>query len=188
MLRGCVLTVLAPALSNMSLTQQSAPRAPLLADLHQSNGLTCAPCHADNLPKSPAADQTRIDCHGGVAAVRLPPDGLDATEQHYNGYAQAHNDEQFGRAPGSIGALQTPPFYAMELTPSFINTQGGPRRNKDAQIVDVAGNPIPRLYSSGEVGSIHGFQYNGGGNLGECVAFGRIAGQNAAKQKPWAQA
>jgi succinate dehydrogenase/fumarate reductase flavoprotein subunit len=120
-----------------------------------------------------------------AAAVNLPPDGLDATVQRFNGYAEAHADPEFGRAPGSLGALQTPPFYAMELTPSFINTQGGPRRNKDAQIVDVAGNPIPRLYSSGELGSIYGFQYNGGGNLGECVAFGRIAGQNAAKQKPW---
>ena len=44
--------------------------------------------------------------------------------------------------------------------------------------------PIPRLYSAGELGSIYSFNYNAGGNVGECFAFGRIAGRNAAKEKP----
>lgn len=72
----------------------------------------------------------------------------------------------------------------MELTPSFINTQGGPRRNKDAQIIGFGDQPIARLYSAGELGSIYSFNYNGGGNVGECFAFGRIAGRNAAHEKP----
>jgi len=121
-----------------------------------------------------------------AATVNLPPDGLDATVQRYNGFANDHKDEDFGRVPGSLSAIQTPPYYAMELTPSVLNTQGGPRRNKDSQIVNVHGVPIPRLYSAGELGSIYGFQYNGGGNIGECIAFGRVAGRNAAKEKPWA--
>jgi predicted oxidoreductase len=72
----------------------------------------------------------------------------------------------------------------MELTPSFVNTQGGPRRNKDAQIIGRDDKPIPRLYSAGELGSIYSFNYNAGGNIGECFAFGRIAGRNAAQDKP----
>ena len=72
----------------------------------------------------------------------------------------------------------------MELTPSFINTQGGPRRDKDARVIGVDGAPIPRLYSAGELGSIYGFLYQGGGNVGECFAFGRIAGRNAARERP----
>lgn len=121
-----------------------------------------------------------------ATAVKLPPDALNGTVERYNGLAQEHQDRDFSRAPHSLGMIQTPPFYAMELTPTFLNTQGGPRRNKDAQIVDANSKPIPRLYSAGELGSIYGFRYNGGGNIGECVAFGRIAGNNAARQKPWA--
>jgi succinate dehydrogenase/fumarate reductase flavoprotein subunit len=83
-----------------------------------------------------------------------------------------------------MAALNIPPFYAMELTPAFVNTQGGPRRNKDAQIMSVDGEAIGRLYSAGELGSIYAFLYLGGGNIDECFAFGRIAGRNAAKEEP----
>jgi len=43
----------------------------------------------------------------------------------------------------------------------------------------------PRLYSAGELGSIHSYLYQGSGNLGECMAFGRISGRNAASEIPW---
>ena len=51
------------------------------------------------------------------------------------------------------------PFYAIELSPSMLNTQGGPRRNEKAQIVRPDGTPIPRLYSAGELGSIYSYLY-----------------------------
>ena len=38
------------------------------------------------------------------------------------------------------------------------------------------GTPIPRLYSAGELGSIYSYLYQGTGNIGECLAFGRIPG------------
>jgi len=120
-----------------------------------------------------------------AAIIDLPPDTLEATVQRFNGFAQGQKDEDFNRAPASLKPIQTPPFYAMQLSPAFLNTQGGPRRNKDAQIVDTEGNPISRLYSSGELGAIYGFQYQGGGNIAECLAFGRIAGTNAAKEASW---
>jgi predicted oxidoreductase len=77
------------------------------------------------------------------------------------------------------------PFYAVELSPSMLNTQGGPRRNERAQIVRPDRSPIPRLYSSGELGSIYSYLYQGTGNLGECLAFGRVAGRNAVAEAPW---
>ena len=79
-----------------------------------------------------------------------------------------------------MAALDAPPYYAMALTPAFVNTQGGPRRDENAQIIGANGHPIGRLYSAGELGSIYSFLYQGGGNIGECFAFGRIAGRNAA--------
>ena len=84
-----------------------------------------------------------------------------------------------------LSPIKDAPFYAIEISPAFSATQGGPRRNARGQIVRPNGSPIPRLYSAGELGSIHSYLYQGGGNLGECMAFGRISGRNAAAEKPW---
>ena len=54
------------------------------------------------------------------------------------------------------------------------------RRNAKAQVLDPDGNPIPNLYSAGEFGGVASFYYNGGGNVAECLTFGKIAGTNAA--------
>jgi succinate dehydrogenase/fumarate reductase flavoprotein subunit len=81
--------------------------------------------------------------------------------------------------------IDTAPFYAIEIYPALINTQGGPRRNTRAQVLDSFEKPIPRLYSAGEFGSMWGIIYQGAGNIGECVVFGRIAGKSAAAEKPW---
>ena len=54
------------------------------------------------------------------------------------------------------------------------------RAATSAQIIDLNGDPIPNLYSAGEFGSVWCDMYNGGGNLGETMVFGRIAGTNAA--------
>ena len=116
--------------------------------------------------------------------IGLPAGTLEATVARFNASVSDGNDTEWGRAPATMAPLMTPPFYAMELTPAFVNTQGGPRRNKEAQIVDVDDAPIGRLYSAGELGSIYAFLYQGGGNIGECFAFGRIAGRNAAKEAP----
>jgi succinate dehydrogenase/fumarate reductase flavoprotein subunit len=128
----------------------------------------------------------RGDTIGSLASqVGLSQNVLEATVQRYNGFCSAGEDLDFNRSPASLKPIETPPFYIMELTPTFINTQGGPRRNQNAQIVDPSGKPIPRLYSAGELGSIYSFQYQGGGNVAECFAFGRIAGRNAAAETPW---
>jgi len=35
------------------------------------------------------------------------------------------------------------------------------------------------------MGSFFGMLYNGGGNLAECIAMGRVAGKNAAEEPAW---
>ena len=69
----------------------------------------------------------------------------------------------------------------MELTPTLTNTQGGAVRNANCEVIDLDGNVIPHLYSAGEFGSMYVHGYNGGGNVSEALATGRIAGANAAK-------
>jgi predicted oxidoreductase len=73
----------------------------------------------------------------------------------------------------------------MKTYPATYNTQGGPKRNGKCQIIDAFGQPIPRLYSGGEMGSFYGWMYNGGGNNAEALVTGKIAGMNVVAEKPW---
>ncbi|MBM3154280.1 MAG: FAD-dependent oxidoreductase [Chloroflexi bacterium] len=103
--------------------------------------------------------------------------------QSYNSYCEHKHDPAFGRPSQALVPLLEPPFFAIKLWPGSANTQGGPRRNQKAQVLDAYGNPIPRLYAAGELGSVYGQLYPmGGGNLAECFAFGRIAGEHAARE------
>jgi succinate dehydrogenase/fumarate reductase flavoprotein subunit len=127
----------------------------------------------------------KADSIAGLATmISIDPKTLDETVDRYNGFAMDRHDPDWGRANDRLTPIQSPPFYAMELTPSFVNTQGGPRRDEQARVIAVDGRLIPRLYSAGELGSIYGFLYQGGGNVGECFAFGRIAGAAAAHLCP----
>jgi predicted oxidoreductase len=114
----------------------------------------------------------------------LAPAVLEATVARWNAHCHAGVDSDYGRTK-MLCPIQQAPFYAVELSPSMLNTQGGPRRNAKAQIVCPNGSPIPRLYSAGELGSIYSYLYQGTGNIGECLAFGRIAGRHAAAERPW---
>jgi len=127
---------------------------------------------------------------------------LEQTVTRWNKDIEQEEDTLFGRPMKSVstdnpaykeletpvwsGPLKEPPFYAMELHPCLLNTQGGPRRDTAARCLDAFGNPIPRLYIAGELGSFWGIIYQGAGNIGECLVFGRIAGKNAAAKEPWA--
>lgn len=115
----------------------------------------------------------------------LPADNLQRTVDTYNRYCSQGKDLEFNRRPAALVPLDKSPFYACRLWPGGSNTQGGPRRNARSQIVNTDGDPIPGLYGGGELGSVYGMLYpSGGGNLAECIAFGRIAGENAAREKP----
>lgn len=59
--------------------------------------------------------------------------------------------------------------------------------NVKAQALDImTDKPIPGLYTAGEVtGGVHGAVRLGSCATLDCLIFGRIAGQNAAKDKTW---
>ena len=105
------------------------------------------------------------------------------TIRRYNEYCKVGKDADFGRSKEDLRVLE-PPFHAIRLWPAFVNTQGGPRRDKESRVLDPEGHPIPRLYAAGELGSIWGYLYQGACNITEALVFGRIAGENAAAEKP----
>ena len=103
----------------------------------------------------------------------------------YNGYCAAGHDAEFERDVDTLGPVSKPPFYALPLYPGGPNTTGGLRANAQREVLDWDDKPIPRLYSAGELASVFQFVYQGGGNLAEGITFGRLAGRNAAAEKPW---
>jgi hypothetical protein len=147
--------------------------------------LAQVPWSTDNRPE---VEKDWIKTAGSLAELAamcgMDGEALAATVRQYNGYCRDGHDPDHGRPPATLVPLDSPPFYAVQLWPGGPNTQGGPRRDPDARIVNVAGEPIRRLYSAGEFGSVYGMLYpSGGGNIAECLAFGRIAGRNAAAEK-----
>ena len=117
--------------------------------------------------------------------LKITPSVLEKAVQNYNAYCEQKEDPEFHRPPQHLVPLSEPPFFAIEIWPGSANTQGGPRRNRKGQILDTDGKPIPRLYAAGEFGSVYGMLYPlAGGNIAECIAFGRIAGENASKEAP----
>lgn len=109
---------------------------------------------------------------------------LAETVQEFNSYCRAGKDPDFDREPGTLGPVEKGPFYAIPLYPGGPNTKGGLRSNARREVLDWDDRPIPRLFTAGEISSAFQFVYQGGGNLAECITFGRIAGRNAAAETP----
>ena len=122
-------------------------------------------------------------------AIGSPMDAatLKAAVEAYNAACEAKEDKQFSRNARQLAPIKTAPFYALPLYPGLVCTEGGPAINPKFQVVDPDGSPIPRLYTAGTNGSPVTRVYSvTGGNLGTCMASGRITGRNAAAEKPWA--
>lgn len=108
--------------------------------------------------------------------------GLIETVEAYNGYAEAGEDPDFGRAAETMVKLEGP-FYAIKTCPYVMLTKGGPLMNPDAQTLNANGEPIPGLYQCGELAG--GANLGGSANIGglantSCIVWGKIAGANAA--------
>ena len=113
--------------------------------------------------------------------IGCPVDELSATVETWNESCEKGVDE-FGRPPKSMVAVRKPPFYLAQIWPVVSNTQGGPVHDEKRRVVNAYGEPIPRLYTAGELGGIWGSLYLSGGNLTECFVSGRIAGRTVAAE------
>lgn len=115
--------------------------------------------------------------------INADPETLKQTVERFNHFSNDGTDFELNRSADSMRAFDDGPYYAIPLATAMLNTQGGAKRNEKAEVLDANNQPIPHLYSAGEFGGINANQYNGGGNLAECLIFGKIAGENAAAVK-----
>lgn len=118
-----------------------------------------------------------------ASKINVPQSNLQNTIEQFNKFAESGEDIQFGRAPESMTKFAAGTLYAIKLAPAVLNTQGGPEHDEKAQVLNAENEPIPHLYSAGELGGMCVNRYQGGGNLAECLIFGKIAGEQAARVK-----
>ena len=120
-----------------------------------------------------------------AASMGAEPAVLAGTVARYNEDVAAGHDTMFEKPARVMRAIAEPPFYATELRLCNLALTGaGPRVNRDGQVLDRGAIPIRGLFAAGEcAGGVLGDVYMGSGNaLANAVTFGRVAGQNAAKQ------
>lgn len=131
--------------------------------------------------------------------IEVDPDGLEETVARWNAFVRERHDRDFGRGESAfdryqgdhraphpnLGTVEEPSFYALPLQPGALGTKGGPRTNRQSQVVDVHGEPIPGLYAAGNVAaSITGPSYYGvGSTLGPILTWAYIAGIAAASSR-----
>ena len=156
---------------------------------------------ASFMPGSPLPDWVAVADSFEALAEKIGVDAknLPATVNRFNELANQLDDQDFSRgktdydrfygdrsrngAAATLGALTKPPFYAVEIKMGALGTNGGPKTNAQAQILDVDGEPIAGLFGAGNVISAPtGSVYAGaGGTLGPALTFGYIAGRAAAR-------
>lgn len=131
-------------------------------------------------------------------AIGVDPGGLVSTVAEFNADVARGRDTRFGRGDSAhdlwagdralegrartLGPLETAPFHAVELHSGCLGTNGGPRTDENARVLDVDGEPIEGLYAAGNVmAGVTGMTYGGaGGTLGPAIVFGVVAGRHAA--------
>ncbi|GHV35849.1 3-oxosteroid 1-dehydrogenase [Synergistales bacterium] len=122
--------------------------------------------------------------------IKAHPDnhGLMNTEtlcrsvSRFNESCAQGDDQDFHRELKTLKPVEKPPFYAIALFPGGPNTKGGLKANEKRQVLDWNGRVIPRLYAAGEIASVFKYMYQAGGNVGECIVCGRVAGLGAARE------
>jgi succinate dehydrogenase/fumarate reductase flavoprotein subunit len=85
-------------------------------------------------------------------------------------------------ASGTLGPVDTAPYFAVKIETSAIGTIGGPRTDARGRVLDTRGKPIPGLYAAGNAGgaATQGFYGGAGGTITLGVTFGYLAGKDAA--------
>ncbi len=115
----------------------------------------------------------------------IPADALVDTIEKHNQYLAEGKDPEFGKPiTKAMIPMTKGPFYSVPQWPAIHHCMGGLRINDKAQVIDVFGEVIPKLYAAGEVtGGVHGSNRLGSNAIPDCVVFGRTAGKNVTKEK-----
>jgi 3-oxosteroid 1-dehydrogenase len=124
---------------------------------------------------------------------------LVETVRRFNGFVEKGQDEDFhrgetvweryytkgsGKANGSLGKIETAPFYATRYHHGIIVTKGGPRTSPKGEVLRPDGSRIGGLYAAGMAAAspIGSKAIGAGTTIGPCLTSGYIAGQAVARE------
>jgi fumarate reductase flavoprotein subunit len=118
---------------------------------------------------------------GEAIAAKVPYFDINAFVAEvdtYNGFAASGADGEYGKGIEYIWPVTTAPFYAFQICSGMVNTSGGIRINREAQVTDARGKVIDGLYAAGVCTSGWDGEVYGGGT---CQSVGMWAGSRAAR-------
>ncbi|MEO0440187.1 MAG: FAD-dependent oxidoreductase [Pseudomonadota bacterium] len=156
---------------------------------------------AAHMPGDPLPDWIQSADNLDALAEKIDVDAgqLVKTVDRFNSHAADAQDPDFGRgtseydrfygdrsrpgAAATLGAVDSAPYYAVEIRMGALGTNGGAKTNGQAQVLDLDGAPIPGLFAAGNVISCPtgGVYAGAGGTLGPALTYGHIAGRSAAR-------
>jgi len=132
------------------------------------------------------------DIEGLARVTGLPADALVETLAAVNAARQGEGAEPvgrratdpFGRDVAGLPPLK-PPYHAIRVTGALFHTQGGLMIDDEARVVRADGRPFENLFAGGGAAcGVSGPEVSGylsGNGLLAAVAFGSVAGRNAAR-------
>lgn len=120
-----------------------------------------------------------------AVSLGINPAGFVNTMEAYNTGAAEGVDHAFEKSADLLQAVDTPPYYGVQVLRSrLVATTGGLRINETAAVLDTDGQAIAGLYAAGETtGGVIGENYPGSGAaIVDALVFGRIAGESASQE------
>jgi 3-oxosteroid 1-dehydrogenase len=105
---------------------------------------------------------------GLAELIAVPPAALEVTITRWNGRVATGDNADFGRgrsaydrwsgdaqcrgsAESTLGPLDQPSYYAVQIHSGCLGTKGGARTDVDGRVLDTRDRPIPALYAAGNV-------------------------------------
>lgn len=122
-----------------------------------------------------------------AARAGLPAAALAATLIDVEGARAGATSDRFGRDWRAVKAL-APPFAAVKVTGALFHTQGGLVVDATARVLRPDHSALPNLYAAG--GAARGVSgpdaagYLSGNGLLTAIAYGYLAGREAARRVP----
>ena len=87
-------------------------------------------------------------------------------------------------APGRVQPIVQAPFYAVEMYPGALGTNGGPLIDRNGQVRKFGGGVVEGLYAAGNTAAnVFGWAYpSGGGTIANGTVSGYLAGRHVSSQ------
>lgn len=117
-----------------------------------------------------------------AAAVGVDESKISETIKKYNANC-ADGQDEFGRSADKMVPLGDGPYYVIELVPSIIYSIGGLTTDEYGRTLTWRDEPIPRLYSAGNIGQVITYVQPIG--INGCWGQAGVAIDSIAELEPW---